>query len=90
MTNTSNFDAKLPHFKRFGAVGLQFSPEAVEIVLLDRRGQVIWEKKRMEPMQPIQWDGVDLNGDPVTVGSYVCKITYPGQAPLYLPFVFIR
>ena len=78
------------HFTRYGAVGLEFNRQAVEILLLDRRGRVVWQKQRAEPLEILRWEGLDLHGDPVTVGTYTCKISYLGKPPLYLPFVFIR
>lgn len=78
-----------PHFTRYGA-GFEFNSQAVEIALLDSRGRVIWQKRRMEPLVAIRWEGLNAYGEPVGVGTYTCKITYLDNQTVYLPFVFIR
>lgn len=67
-----------------------FSHEAVEISIIDKNGRVIWMKRRDQELRPIHWEGLDNRGAKVETGSYLCKISYPGQQNYYVPFVFIK
>lgn len=63
---------------------------AVEIAILDRWGKVIWKKRCSEPLEPICWDGIDVYGAKAASGSYNCKIMYPDNLVVYVPFMFIQ
>jgi flagellar hook assembly protein FlgD len=70
--------------------GCKFTGTEIEITILDRRGHVLWKKKREESLGPIQWDGRDLHGELVHVGHYTCKIVYSDLKTVYAPFVFLK
>ena len=63
---------------------------ATEIAILDRWGKAIWQKARGQSLEPLTWNGLDCYGDEVTAGSYLCKIVYPDNLVVYVPFVFIQ
>lgn len=65
---------------------LEFSPKAVDITLLDRRGKSVWHQKR-ESREAVRWEGVDFAGQKVDVGHYILRILYPDLPPVYVPFV---
>jgi len=69
---------------------LEFNPGAVEILILDRRGGIVWKGSQSDLGSPIRWEGSDVRGDAVPEGAYTCKITYADAQIVYLPFVFIR
>jgi len=77
------------HIKISNSV-FSFDPQAVEITVLDRRGHTIWNRTRLPGGEGILWDGLDLLGDPVSAGSYTCKIVYPDKHVIYVPFVLMR
>jgi hypothetical protein len=62
---------------------------AVEAAILDRWGKAIWQKARGQDMVPLRWNGLDSAGSKVKAGSYLCKIIYPDNLVVYVPFVFI-
>ena len=78
------------HVKAEADKSYLFASEAVEIRLLDGRGKTLWSQKHIPGGGPIRWNGRDLAGYAMEAGSYTCKITYAGQEPIYLPFVFMR
>src|SRR5437763_15044770 len=73
---------------RQGSNGYEFDPKATEVVILDRSGRTIWQKRKGETPSPIRWNGIDTLGQTVETGDYICKITYPNEKVAYLPFVF--
>jgi hypothetical protein len=82
--------AKPFHVSRHGNTGFEFDPKATEVVILDRSGRTIWQKRKGEVPAPIRWDGIDTLGQTVETGDYICKITYPNEKVAYLPFVFVK
>ena len=70
----------------------EFNDSAVEISILNMRGKVLWRQKRPanNSTMSIVWNGTDLAGRPFEVGSYTCKIIYPNDCTVYLPFVYMR
>ena len=66
---------------------LEFSPAAVDITLIDRRGRTIWQQKRLPETGPLVWEGKDQKGHKVEIGSYILKIIYPDIVPVYVPFI---
>jgi len=66
---------------------LEFSPEAVDITLLDRRGKAVWRQLRRSAQEPLRWEGADQSGQKVETGHYILKILYPDMPPVYVPFV---
>jgi len=89
MNDTPSID-KYTHVKMTGDYALIFNAKAVSIAILDRLGKAIWQKERDDPPKPIIWDGVDSFGSRVKPGSLTCKITYPDNVVIYVPFVFIQ
>lgn len=77
-------------FKRSRAGGFEFDPKATEVSILDRSGRPIWTKERGEVPAPIQWSGLNMAGQTVDTGDYICKIVYPNAKVAYLPFVFVK
>lgn len=77
-------------FMMNSAGACKFTGTEIEISIFDRRGHVLWRKKRGESLGPIQWDGCDLHGEPVHVGHYTCKIVYADLKTVYVPFVFLK
>ena len=82
--------AKPFHFSHYGNTGFEFDPKATEVVILDRAGRQIWQKRKGEAPAPIRWTGMDSLGQTVETGDYICKITYPNSKTAYLPFVFVK
>jgi hypothetical protein len=78
------------HFSRYGNTGFEFDPKATEVVILDRNGRTIWQKRKGEVPAPIRWTGIDSLGQTVETGDYICKIVYPNEKIAYLPFVFVK
>jgi hypothetical protein len=78
------------HFSRYGNTGFEFDPKASEVVILDRTGRSIWQKRKGEAPSPIRWTGIDALGQTVETGDYICKIIYPDDKVAYLPFVFVK
>ena len=89
MNNTPELD-KYTHVKLDRNNGLIFNPRAVAIAILDRWGKPIWKKEHGFPAEPILWDGFDSYGCQVKSGSLICKISYPDNEVIYVPFVFIQ
>lgn len=77
-------------FRRYGDSGLEFDPTATEVAILDRSGRAIWKKSKGGVASPIRWNGIDLAGQTVQTGDYICKIVYPNDKVAYLPFVFMK
>ena len=69
---------------------LEFDPAATEVAILDRSGRAIWKKSKGELPTPIRWTGLDLAGQTVETGDYICKIVYQDSKVAYLPFVFMK
>lgn len=90
MEMQQNRGAKPYHFSRFGNTGFEFDSKATEVVILDRAGRPIWQKRKGEAPAPIRWTGIDSLGQTVETGDYICKITYPNEKIAYLPFVFVK
>lgn len=67
--------------------GLVFKQEATEIAVIDRRGRALWRQTRRSLQDPIEWNGKDQKGNPIEVGQYLLRIVYPGQEPVYVPFI---
>ena len=78
------------HLSRHGNTGFEFDPKATEVVILDRSGRTIWQKRKGETPAPIQWTGINTLGQTVETGDYICKIVYPNEKVAYLPFVFVK
>lgn len=81
---------KYTHVKMSGDHSLIFNAKAVSIAILDRWGKSIWWKERSFSADPIVWEGIDRFGSKVGPGSLTCKITYPDNEVIYVPFVFIQ
>ncbi len=77
-------------FKRIGNSGMEFDPKACEVSILDRSGKSIWKQCKGETPSPIRWDGIDLAGQTVQTGDYICKISYEDEKVAYMPFVFMK
>jgi hypothetical protein len=88
--NTPMKGFKPIHLTRFGNTGYEFDPMATEVVILDRSGRTIWQKRKGETPMPIRWTGTDTAGQTVETGDYICKISYPNEKVAYLPFVFVK
>lgn len=69
---------------------LEFDMSATEVAILDRSGRAIWRKAKGENLAPIRWTGLDMTGQTVETGDYICKIVYPDAKVAYLPFVFMK
>jgi hypothetical protein len=82
--------AKPIHLSRHGNTGYEFDPKATEVVILDRSGRTIWQKRKGETPAPIRWTGIDTLGQTVETGDYICKIVYPQDKIAYMPFVFVK
>ena len=78
------------HLSRHGNTGFEFDPKATEVVILDRSGRTIWQKRKGETPSPIRWTGINTLGQTVETGDYICKIVYPNEKVAYLPFVFVK
>ena len=78
------------HLSRHGNTGFEFDAKATEVVILDRSGRTIWQKRKGETPSPIRWTGIDTTGQTVETGDYICKIVYPNEKVAYLPFVFVK
>jgi hypothetical protein len=68
--------------------GYQFHPGASEVEILDYRGRTLWRHRQWEGPSPIRWDGVDMYGNDVLTGDYLCKMTLPDNETHYIPFVY--
>jgi len=90
MDSSSMRMAKPIHLSRHGNTGFEFDPKATEVVILDRSGRTIWQKRKGEAPAPIRWTGIDTAGTTVETGDYICKIVYPNDKIAYLPFVFVK
>jgi len=75
------------HFSRTADAGYVFDAQAIEVTIFNRRGGTVWRKLREDQSAPILWQGLDLTGLRVEIGSYTCKIRYLHQ-DVYYPFVF--
>lgn len=84
--------AETKHIMRDPAGGYEFNHQAAEIAILDQRGSPIWTKRKPAgaESEPIHWNGVDIWGQPVDIGSYVCKIVFMNGQTVYVPFVFMK
>jgi len=89
MNNTPSID-KYTHVKMTCNNALIFNAKAVSIAILDRLGKSIWRKERGLSAEPIVWEGIDSFGINVGPGSLTCKITYPDNVVIYVPFVFLQ
>lgn len=69
---------------------LVFNSHALEIVIFDRRGKVLWKKSRTSADEKIVWDGIDSLGQRIDAGAYTCKILYEDHQIYYVPFVLMR
>jgi flagellar hook assembly protein FlgD len=66
-----------------------FPEDAVEVMILDRRGQTLWTGQR-KGVQRLVWSGHDTYGARVPVGTYTCKMTFADRKVIYVPFVLMK
>jgi hypothetical protein len=73
--------------RRDAAGAYEFSSEAAEITILNRQGVPIWKMRKSSQAEPIRWNGRDIWGNTIGVGTFICKIIFGDGKSVYVPFV---
>lgn len=73
--------------RKTGPSRFEFGREYIEIAVLDQKGVAVWRSRKSTHRDIICWTGVDDQGRPVGVGSYIFKLLGLNGETAYVPFI---